>query len=125
MASLMQRGSAFVASKHGNAAIAGETITYTRKDVATALTITAILGRTTPQRQALADGRVNLDEEPADFLIDQALIDFGAGLVEPQRGDRITYGGRVWEVTPRDGEPCFRPDNQYRSLYRVRTIRVS
>src|SRR5690349_3600679 len=101
MAGLISRASSFVSRKLGDAAVAGEPITLTRNGVT--VPATAILGRVSPERQALADGRVNLEEEPADFLIAPEEYDFGAGPVEPHRGDRIGYGSLVYEATERDG----------------------
>lgn len=99
-----------------------------------------IPGRVRPERFALADGRVNLEVEPADFLVMAEAIDFGSGPVEPQTGDRITLSAfgladRVYELMPRDGEPAWRPLTQYPAelaggaaarcpMYRLRTIRV-
>lgn len=118
----MKRAAAWVSRTLGDETVAGEAVTLTRDGVT--VPTTAILGRVTPERQALADGRVNLEEEPADFLFAPADYDFGSGPVEPRRGDRVGYGGRLYEATERDGEPVYRPDNQYRNRFRVRTIRV-
>lgn len=86
--------------------------------------IIVIYGRVTHERYALADGRAQLDVEPADFWVRPKWYDFGAGTVEPERGDRIEFEGRTYEVTPRDGEKCFKTDNQYRTQFCLRTIRV-
>lgn len=104
-------------------ATSGEPASLTR-DGAT-VNITVVFGRVTPERYALADGRAQLEVEPADFLIRPAQYDFGSGPVEPERGDRVTVNGRIYEASPRDGEPCWRPDNQFRTMLRVRTIRVN
>jgi hypothetical protein len=119
----MRRVSAWVSDKLGDGNVAGEAITLTRDSVT--VPITAILGRVSPESEALADGRVNLETEPADFLIAPGDYDFGDGPVEPQRGDRVVFDGRTYEATERDGEPVFRPDSQYRNRFRVRTIRVA
>ena len=100
-------------------------IVYRRESLSAEVSIDCLAGRVTHERIALADGRANLNAEPADFLIRPERIDFGGGPVVPLRGDRITVGSRVYEVIDRDGEPCYRPDSQYRAMYRVRTIRVT
>jgi hypothetical protein len=109
--------------------------TYTR-DGQTPITLAVVPGRVRSERWALADGRVNLEAEPADFLVRPGDLDFGAGPVEPQVGDRITLDGRTYELLPRDGEPAWRPLTQYPvtladgttvvrcSQYRLRCIRV-
>lgn len=109
--------------------------TYTRTGE-TPLALAIVPGRVQPQRWALADGRANLEAEPADFLVLAELLDFGAGPVEPQTGDRVTVDGRTYELMPRDGEPAWRPLTQYPvtladgtttvrcAMYRLRTIRV-
>lgn len=104
---------------------------YLRVDQAP-LAVMVIPGRTRPERAALADGRVNFEVEPADFLMRPVDLDFddGAGPVEPQTGDRImlaasgTSPTRLYELSPRDGERSWRPDSAYRALYRLRTVRV-
>jgi len=113
----------------------GVDVTYTRAGQ-TPITITVVPGRVRPERFALADGRVNLETEPADFLVKAEAIDFGSGPVEPATGDRITLAGRTYELMPRDGEPSWRPLTQYPQtladgttvvrcpMYRLRTIRV-
>lgn len=109
---------------------------YTRAG-AGSIPVTVVAGRMRPERQAIADGRANLEIEPADFLVRAGDIDFGAGPVEPRTGDRVTLaGGRVYELMPRDGEPSFRALGQHPlrdaagsvvargPMYRLRTIRV-
>lgn len=86
--------------------------------------IIVVYGSVTHDRYALADGRAQLESEPADFWIRAKWYDFGQGVVEPERGDIIEVQDRIYEVTPRDGERCWKPDNQYRTQFCVRTIRV-
>jgi hypothetical protein len=114
----------------------GVDATYTRTGE-TPIPLTVVPGRMRPERYALADGRANLEVEPADFLVLAAAIDFGAGPVEPQTGDRVTLAdGRTYELLPRDAEPSQRATSQYpvvnadgsiatrAPMYRLRTIRV-
>ena len=114
--------SAWLAEAHETQA--GQPATLRRG--AAAVPIVCVYGRVTPTRYALADGRAQLDVEPADFWIRPQWYDFadGAGPVEPERGDRVEFDGRTYEATPRDGEPCWKADNQYRTNFCVRTIRV-
>lgn len=101
----------------------GEPATLKRGDVS--VPIITVYGRVTPERYALADGRAQLEVEPADFWIRPKWYDFGQGIVEPERGDLVILEDRTYEVTPRDGESCFKTDNQYRTNFCVRTIRVT
>jgi hypothetical protein len=105
---------------------AGETVVYTRSlDGAVVVLAAAVRGRNTPQRQAMADGRVNFEEEPQDWLVRAAALDYGPGPFEPARGDRLQDGqGRVYELAPRDGEPAWRPSDPYGVILRLRTVRV-
>lgn len=103
---------------------AGESVTYVRG--ATSIAITASYGRRVPSRAAVMNGAVNLEVEPMDFLIRPSAIDFGAGAVDPARGDRITLAtGEVFEVAPRDGEPAWRLSDPFGHMLRIRTIRES
>ena len=115
----------------------GVPATYARTTGAETITlsITVVPGRVRPERFALADGRANLDVEPADFMVRAEDLDFGAGPVEPQTGDRITVAGRTYEALPRDGELEKRPPGQFDyttaggaavrcPMWRVRCIRV-
>jgi len=106
---------------------AGEPVTYTRGDNGVSFTIAgAVRERATPQRQALADGRVDFTERPQDWCVRPQDLDYGAGPFEPARGDRITdAAGRVYELIPRDGEPEARPSDPYGKLWRLRTVRVA
>jgi len=70
----------------------------------------AVVGRTV-FRQDSPNGTA-IRTETRDFL-------FGADAlgVEPRRGDRIAWGGRVWEVQGVGGEPVWRwSDPQHRAL---------
>ena len=103
---------------------AGETVTYRRQGFAP-LTLTAAYGRKAPTRSAVADGRVQFEVVPMDFLIEVEDIDFGAGPVEPERGDRIELAtDEIFEVMPRDGEPAARHSDPFGALWRVRTVQV-
>lgn len=104
---------------------AGELVTYTRTGNGIQVLVTACRGRNTPQRQALADGRVDLTQEPQDWLVKPAALDYGAGPFLPARGDRIQDAkGRVYELLPRDGENEWRPSDAFAAMLRLRTIRV-
>jgi hypothetical protein len=101
----------------------GEAVTYRRRGKED-LTVTAVRGRNQPQALAIADGRAELTTVPQDWLVKPAAIDFGAGAVDPQDGDRIIdAAGAVYEVKPRDGEPGARRSDPYGNLLRLRTTR--
>jgi hypothetical protein len=101
----------------------GEAVTYRRRGKDD-LSITAVRGRNQPQALAIADGRAELTTVPQDWLVKPAAIDFGAGPVDPQDGDRIIdAAGAVYEVKPRDGEPSWRRSDPYGNLLRLRTTR--
>ena len=99
-------------------------ITYTRG--ASSVTIDAVPGRPQVDRaQVGGKSRVRLDDEWVVFHIMPELIDFGAGAVEPVRGDRVTIGSVVREVMPMDNEPCWYRSESSNSMYGVRTKRVT
>lgn len=112
------------ATRLADPAVAGESVTYTRGH--TAITITAVPGKRQPRQDDVGDqARIKLDREPMDFLIRPSAIVFGGAVVEPEKGHRITYGGRVYEVSPQDGEPCFRLSDPGGNLLRIHTVRVA
>jgi hypothetical protein len=72
-----------------------------------------------------AAGRVGLDDERVVFHFAPALLDFGAGPVEPAVGDRLTVGTVVREVV-RDGtQPAWRRSDVGDNLVAVNTMRVA
>lgn len=102
---------------------AGETVVYSRSSNGFAAALVAEFGQRTPSRAAIAQGMVQLDREPMDFLI--AATDFAAtNLGEPLRGDRITTAaGHVYEVAARDGQPAFQLSDTFGHRLRIRTMR--
>jgi len=126
---MLEQGAKWLASTL--TASEGVAATYTRATEGFPIDLTIIPGRMRPERHALADGRANLEVEPADFLVLASAIDFGDGPVEPATGDRVTLAdGRTYELMPRDGEPSWRALTQYPDagtrapMLRLRTIRV-
>lgn len=120
---MLSDGMAFLAATRS--AVDGEPVTYRRRGKAD-IPVTAVRGRAVHQAFAIADGRANLTAVPQDWLILPAQIDFGAGAVDPQDGDRIeTAAGEVYEVGPRDGEPAWRKADEYGKMLRLRTVRES
>jgi hypothetical protein len=102
----------------------GEEVTYTVGETGAEMTLTAVRGRNTHERFALADGRAALDQQPMDWLIRPAAIDFGAGPHTPTKGDRITTAdGEVYEVLHRSDEPGVRRSGSHPTMWRLRTVR--
>ncbi|MBX3397490.1 MAG: hypothetical protein KF873_02005 [Gemmataceae bacterium] len=59
------------------------------------------------------------------YLVGAADLVLGGSATVPTRGDRITEAGTVWEVLPRGSEPAWKYLDQTRTVYLVRTKRVS
>lgn len=92
-------------------------VTYSREgeiDIA----VLASVGRTN-FRTTGANGRSVLERSDRDYLIAPALIDFGAGPVDPLVGDRVTDGTEVYEVYSPGGEPHVRSSDPLGTLLRV------
>ena len=101
---------------------AGVSVTYTR--AATALSITAIVGRTVFSSNAQDGPRIEFGDR--DYLIQAVDLTIG----EPAIGDRIseTIDGvtRVFEcMTPGTGEPAWRWSDPAHTVYRIHCKRVS
>jgi hypothetical protein len=63
--------------------------------------------------------------ESRDFLVAAADLVLGGEPVEPQRGDRITDGGVVYEVLAPGNEDCFRKSDPYGVTLRIHTKQVA
>ena len=101
----------------------GLTVTYHRGE--SSVEVTAVAGRTASEAD---DGSgIIVEAEVRDFLIEAAAIDFGAGAVEPEPGDRIwepaAAGGTadVYEVVPLGPEPCYRRSDRRGNMLRIHT----
>ena len=62
--------------------------------------------------------------ESRDFLVTAAALVLGGEPVEPQRGDRITDGAKVYEVLAPCKEDVFRPSDPYAVTLRIHTKQV-
>ena len=78
------------------------------------MTLPAALGRTL--FRAEDEYGVTVRTESRDFLI--AVSELGG---EPERGDRIEYNGRSYEVLAPNGEPCWRWSGTTHATYRIHT----
>ncbi len=126
MSSLIERGQLMLARVLPGTG-GGVTVTYVRRGRGGgSISIAAVLGSNQPGRTAVQSGTASLEVERLDFLFTPDVIDFGAGPVEPQRGDRITWAGSTYEVTPLDAEPAVKDAGQsaYGYLLQVHTIKV-
>jgi hypothetical protein len=123
-ADLMARGASWLSGKLK--AHASEPIVYSRG--ADALALCATFGRKLFQ---LDDGQggIVMEWTDRDFLVPAADLDFGAGPVLPERGDRVevaTDEGTVlvYEVLAPGGEPPWRWSDPFRRTLRIHAKHV-
>ena len=83
----------------------------------------AVVGRSV--FEVLDDQGGAVTHETTDFLIEAALYDFGSGAVEPEKYDRVTWGGRTYESSSPGGTRVFDYSDSGRSLIRLRTTQVA
>lgn len=96
-------------------------VVYSR-DRFKSVTLNAVPGRPDGQlREPGSAGRVRLDDERLDFHIRPEEIDFGAGPVDPQSGDRLEVGGLIREVFAGDSLPAWARSDVFGEMIRVRT----
>jgi hypothetical protein len=126
---LLSKGQAMVNRAHK--ATESVAVTYARKTDAGVLlttptpTIQARHGRVmSSSRQEESGVAVQYSERV--YLIEVADLVLGGQPTTPDRGDRITEGGMIWELAqPEAGEPAWRYSDQGRTLYRCYAKRVS
>lgn len=92
------------------------TVTYARG--ASSLQIVATVGSTTFE---VDDGTVMQRWESRDYLVRAADLVLAGGPIQPQRGDRITDGGVVYEVLAPAGQDCWRKSDPYGITLRIHT----
>ena len=63
--------------------------------------------------------------ESRDFLIVAADLALGGAVITPQRGDKITDGGKVYEVLAPGKEDVCRPSDPYGVTLRIHTKQVA
>jgi len=84
-----------------------------------AVTIQATVGRTDWSK----DDRISslVVWESRDFLVRCEDLVFGGAAVEPQSGDRITEGGKTYEVAAPAGMTAWRHSDVTRLTWRIHT----
>jgi hypothetical protein len=85
--------------------------------------LAATVGRTVFE---IDDGYSGIEKwESRDYLVAAAELVLGGQTVAPQRGDRITDAGQVYEVLAPGKEDVYRPADPYGVTLRVHTKRVA
>ena len=104
---------------------ASDSVTYTRG--AASATVTAVIGGRRRREEQQPQGRAVLVGEPMEFQFKPAdlVVPVGGSAITPARGDRITWGGRVYEVKPHEGDDVQGPSDSFGNLITVQTVRVS
>lgn len=99
--------------------------TYSRRDDSID-DLNVVPGRADNQRRAPGVARVKIDDEFVSFHFKPDDLDFGDGAVDPQRGDRLTIGSIVREVSPMttEGRPCWERSDIFGYMIKVNTMRV-
>jgi hypothetical protein len=119
MPDMLQAGASFLAdqlSEH-----ASQTVTYRRGGQ----TIVGLAATKCPIRSE-SDGQVNEDFEPCDWIVKAALLVISSVTVEPQPVTDVIEeeDGQQWEVLDLPNEPCFRPLDPFRTMFRIHTKRI-
>ena len=118
MADLLEKASAWL-GKMRSEHLARQ-VTYSRG--ASSVEVAATLGQTTFEVQD-AYGVVE-KWESRDFLVTAADLVLLGAAVTPQRGDRITDGGKVYEVLAPGKEDVYRLSDPYGVTLRIHTKQV-
>ncbi len=118
MTTLLERGMTMVARVLPEAA--GGDIVYERG--ANSVTITATFGRSEFVEETTDGTRISHTDR--DFVFPAASLVLGGLAVTPQKGDRITVGGEVFQVLPMDGKQCYRQSDPQGTMIRVFAKRI-
>lgn len=98
-----------------NRTLTGVAVTYQRGE--SSVSLTATRGRTEFETD---DGAgMPLSYESADWLVSAADLVIGGERIEPRQGDKVTDGGKVYEVLAPRGEPVWRWRDGGRSQMRI------
>ncbi len=127
MATLIQRGQAFLNRQMEQAAAVDGGVVYARPAQGQQVTVPAWVGRTLFKQmpQAGASGAQVVWGE-RDYLIPVGSLVLGGAATLPARGDRITEAGvGTFEVVAPGNEPFWRYSDQTRTVFRVHVKRVS
>ncbi len=100
-------------------AAAGTPVTYARGNAS--VNVTGVPGTTEFENET---GDIVTDYERRDFMIEVAVLILDGDPVTPQRGDRITDNGEVYEVLPRPDGPVFGFSDRDRTTFRINTRRI-
>ena len=100
---------------------ASRQVTYSRGS--DSVTLSATIGKTLFEVDR--GGGVVEHSESRDFLVRAAELVLSGAPVLPQRGDRITDGGLVYEVMAPGSEPHYRFADPYRTMLRIHTKQVN
>lgn len=104
----------------------GRAVTYTRGT--SSVTLTVVVGRV-PFVVRDRQGLVTTVARQRDYILpDPAALDFGAGKVNPEAGDRVTDpdpdDGGTFELVAPEGEHCWRWTDGYGTALRLHTLKV-
>lgn len=114
MPDMLATASSWLATVHK--AAAGQSVTYQRQS--DTVTLTAVVGGSAGA--SVDAGGVAYSVNTVDFLIAAADLVLGGQEIEPQRGDRIIWGSRVYVVSAENaGERPFRESGPGRTMWRI------
>jgi hypothetical protein len=115
---LLENASAWLAGRRTK--FLSRPVTYCRG--ADSVAVQATVGKTVFE---VDDGSGVLETfESRDYLVAAANLVLGGAAVKPQRGDRITDGGKVYEVMAPGKEDVFRFSDPYGVTLRIHTKQV-
>lgn len=118
MADLLENASAWLTEQR--ARFLSRQVVYGRGD--DSVQIAATVGTTTFD---VDDGYgVVQTWQSRDYLVAAADLILGGAVTKPQRGDRITDNGKVYEVMTPGKEDVFKPSDQYGLTLRIHTKQV-
>lgn len=119
MANILKTGSQWLHSKRK--AYESESGTYSRA----ASTATILFTKRKTDFQIVdGDSQIPVEGRLDDFVIHAADLIIGGSVVKPQRGDKITLGGIVYEVLNDSEGKCWRYEDQYNEELRIHTKRI-
>lgn len=124
---LLARGQTYLNRSHGSTEKTPAPVTYSRRVGAT--THMVVINRARYGRtlfSGLREQGVAVQWGERDYLIEVAELVLNGQPTTPQRGDRITDGAIVWELSsPETDEAPWRYSDNYRTVFRVHCKRAS
>ncbi len=118
MGDLLQSASAWLAGQR-KSFLASQAV-YARDG--SQVELAATVGQT--RFQATDEQGLVTEFQARDFIIERADLVLGGVVVEPRRGDTITWNGKVFEVMAPPGEPVWRYSDPFMVSVRVHTKQV-